>query len=241
MMKLLLGIHIVDGHMVVVHMYMLDFEEGQVVDIVVHFVEFEDKILEELERYSQMEHDMRNSLKKGEFYLVFQPKHNAYTGALEGAETQVVGVGCVEAQPIGDLVQPRAIFGDKPPRAGLRVGENRRLDRRAARGGVGRCGAGRGWRLGVHRFHSTKSRSPRKGWRRGASAALRPPRRHGRAGLDAPRARLGARRAAGERRLPATTGRGGNRGRGGRSASCSSDGAGTGVTWVGTRRATGNF
>ena len=30
---------------------------------------------------------MRNSLKKGEFYLVFQPKHNAYTGALEGAET----------------------------------------------------------------------------------------------------------------------------------------------------------
>uniref|UniRef100_UPI0026106D31 putative bifunctional diguanylate cyclase/phosphodiesterase n=1 Tax=uncultured Anaerovibrio sp. TaxID=361586 RepID=UPI0026106D31 len=48
---------------------------------------YEDKILEELERYSQMEHDMRNSLKKGEFYLVFQPKHNAYTGALEGAET----------------------------------------------------------------------------------------------------------------------------------------------------------
>lgn len=48
---------------------------------------YEDKMLEELERYRRMENDMRESLRTGEFYLVFQPKHNAFTGDLEGAET----------------------------------------------------------------------------------------------------------------------------------------------------------
>ena len=48
---------------------------------------YEDKMLEELERYRRMENDMRESLRTGEFYLVFQPKHNAFTGELEGAET----------------------------------------------------------------------------------------------------------------------------------------------------------
>ncbi|MBO5588557.1 MAG: diguanylate cyclase, partial [Anaerovibrio sp.] len=48
---------------------------------------YEDKMLEELERYRRMENDMRESLSTGEFYLVFQPKHNAFTGELEGAET----------------------------------------------------------------------------------------------------------------------------------------------------------
>ena len=48
---------------------------------------YEDKMLEELERYRRMENDMRDSLRTGEFYLVFQPKHNAFTGELEGAET----------------------------------------------------------------------------------------------------------------------------------------------------------
>ena len=47
---------------------------------------YEDKMLEELERYRRMENDMRESLSTGEFYLVFQPKHNAFTGELEGAE-----------------------------------------------------------------------------------------------------------------------------------------------------------
>lgn len=48
---------------------------------------YEDKMLEELERYRRMENDMRESLCTGEFYLVFQPKHNAFTGELVGAET----------------------------------------------------------------------------------------------------------------------------------------------------------
>ena len=48
---------------------------------------YEDKMLEELERYRRMENDMRESLRTGEFYLVFQPKHNAFTGELVGAET----------------------------------------------------------------------------------------------------------------------------------------------------------
>ena len=47
---------------------------------------FEDEMLEKLERYRRMETDMRSSLMMGEFYLVFQPKHNAFTGELEGAE-----------------------------------------------------------------------------------------------------------------------------------------------------------
>ncbi|ORT99847.1 Sensory box/GGDEF family protein [Anaerovibrio sp. JC8] len=48
---------------------------------------YEDSMLRDLERYRRMEKDMRNSLTMGEFYLVFQPKHNASTGELEGAET----------------------------------------------------------------------------------------------------------------------------------------------------------
>ncbi len=50
---------------------------------------FEDKMLEDLERYRRIENDMRDSLSNRELYLVFQPKHNAFTGELEGADTLI--------------------------------------------------------------------------------------------------------------------------------------------------------